>query len=120
MSLFFLLVLTSFCAYRAGRFIALDDLIKETREKVLDWLTSLELVDGQKHVIDEHSAFYSDIPLWRRKAATLLTCPFCVTAYTSALSVLILMAFESVPLPVYFWGATWTGALIVWAIVDSD
>ena len=116
-----LLVMWSFASYRLGRFIALDALIKGTREKITDKLTTVEVAGGEAVSVDEHSAWWDTIPLWKRKIVDLIGCPFCVTAYTTAGVIVGTRPFiDGVPLPVLTWLACWTGALLCWARIDSE
>ncbi len=97
------LILLSLVVYRVSRFIVLDTLIDGTRQKVEDWLM-------------EHRS-----RLVFRKLYELIGCPYCVTIWVSLFAVLFsYRLLESVPLPVFTWLAGSSGALLVWAIVDSD
>ena len=123
MSEFFLLLLAAAATYSIGRVIVLDDIFAEIRDGIIDRLTMAEFPDGERRPIVrsvDGETMWRTLPLWRQKLATLLTCPHCVTAWVGAASVAVLDVFESVPVPVYFWLATWSIALVLWAVVDSE
>jgi FtsH-binding integral membrane protein len=99
--LFFLTAFLSMPTYRIGRFIVLDTLIDEPRDKTYAWL---ELRTS----------------LFWKKVVDLLGCPWCITIWVAAAVVAVADAFVSVPLPVFTWLAVATGSLVWWAIIDSD
>lgn len=110
----------SACAYTLGRIIVLDSLIEEPRTAMLDWLTTTD-VDGERRVVHRHEIGWLSLPLWKRKIATLFTCPHCVTGWTSAGTVVVTdVWFADFPLPVLWWFGSWAGGLVFWAIIDSE
>lgn len=98
-----ILVMTSWMSYRFGRFIVLDSMFEGTRDKFKGWLTT-----GKK------------MSIWKLKVDELITCPFCVTGWTSLIVVIATDIFHHLPLIVLWWGATWVGALLTWGLIDSD
>ena len=113
-------ILLSATAYTLGRLIVLDSLFEEPRTAILDRLTTTE-VDGERRVVHNHEIGWLQLPLWKQKVATLLTCPHCVCGWTSAGTVAVVdIGFEELSLPVLWWFGAWAGALTYWAIVDSE
>lgn len=103
MSYIVLLIVLSLMVYRVSRFIVLDTLIDGTRSKVEDWLMA-------------HRS-----KLLFRKLYELMGCPYCVTIWVALGAVLVSYFFvDSIPLPLYTWLAVSSGALVCWAIIDSD
>lgn len=117
------LLLMSLTAYRVARFFVLDTMFGALRERFLDWLSTGEDVGGDRRPINPHAdpVAFSRLPLVRRKAYELLTCPFCFTVYTAAGAVAVWDLWGgSLPMPVYWWLAVAAGALIVWRIIDWE
>lgn len=97
-------ILLSFVTYRTGRFVALDTLIDEPRDKVAWWLKSRDAV-------------------WADKALELMSCPWCITIWTGFFATL----FWSLVLHEWpgwwflvYWPAVSTGGVLTWTIIDSD
>lgn len=99
----FLIVAMSAASYRVGRLIVLDSLWEGWRDRLLGWLTT-----GRK------------MRVWKLKLSELLTCPFCVTGWTSLAVVIAVDVAHHLPLIGLQWGAVWTGALLFWGLIDSD
>lgn len=99
--LFFLTAFLSATVYRIGRFIVLDTLIDEVRDKVYEWLE----LRGTK--------------FWM-KILELLGCPWCITIWVAAAVVAVTDIYISVPLPVFVWLGSAAGSLVFWAIIDSE
>lgn len=95
------LIIYSAVAYRAARFLILDTMIEEPRERLHFWLGN-------------HPNRFTI------KVQELMTCPYCVTVWTAGGTILVAMQFTSVPLPVYMWLAAATGALVFWRIIDPE
>jgi hypothetical protein len=109
---FLLFVFLGATAYTIGRVIALDSLFEEWRDAYLDWVT----LDTQRT-----DPAWNALPVWRRKAATVVTCPHCVTAYPSAVGVVVVdVWFQDLAMPVLWWFGAWSLALLLWAAIDSD
>lgn len=98
-----LLVAMSAASYRVGRFVVLDSLWEGWRDRLLGWLTT-----GRK------------MRVWKLKLSELLTCPFCVTGWTSLAVVIGVDIFHHLPLIGVQWLAVWVGALLFWGLIDSD
>lgn len=98
----FLIVVMGAAAYRIGRFISLDTLWEGWREKLYGWLTT-----GKK------------LSVWKLKLHELLTCPFCITGWTSLAVVIGTDIFHHLDLIILQWLATWVVALIFWGIIDD-
>ena len=100
--LFFLIVILSLVVYRVARFIVLDTLVEVTRSKAYMWLLSRER------------------PIFH-KIHELLSCPYCITIWVSAATVLTYdIAVDPMPMPVFVWLAVAAGSLIPWRIIDWD
>lgn len=99
--LIFVIVL-SLVVYRVARFIVLDSLIDGTRENITVWL-------GHR----SHR--------WWHKLLELIGCPFCVTIWISAFTLIAYRIFvDDFPIPVFTWLAVAAGALIPWRIIDWE
>jgi len=102
MSYLVLLIVMSAVTYRVSRFIVLDTLIDEPRNRLLSWL---ELRPTR---------------LWT-KLLELFGCPFCITIWVSAGTVALTAAVGyDIPVPIWTWLAVATGALLFWAAIDSE
>lgn len=101
---FLIFVLLSAVSYRVGRFVALDALIEEPRDRVAFWL-------DQKNTT------------WAEKLLTLLECPWCITIWTSFFTTLywslVLADWPGWWFPIY-WIAVATGGVLLWVIIDPD
>lgn len=97
---FLALIVMSLVIYRVARFLILDDLIDEPRDRVHRWLTN-------------HPKW------WTVKLQILMLCPFCLTIWISA-GVVALWMYVPVPEFVWLWLACATGALVFWRIIDSE
>lgn len=120
----FIIFLCGCVTYRVGRFVVLDDLIEETRNTVLNWLTTGEGYEGEGSkrpiIKSQEPGLWMKLPLWRRKLHDLLTCPFCVTGWISGGAVLIAWLFYPLPLPWFSWLAAWTIGLGWWNYIDHE
>jgi hypothetical protein len=110
--------------YRVTHLFLMDTLIDEPRDKLLDWLTTVEQ-DGIVRVVDpkrEPHVFRDYVPLWKRKTYELLTCPFCFSVHVAWVTVLLHDAFidPNLPYPMWYWVALSTSSLLVWKYVDGD
>lgn len=110
MPLTLLFVVHAFVVYRVTRFVILDDVIEELRDRVLN-----KLLDG----LEEDQLRL--LPLWRRKLYTLLNCPFCVSIYVAAgVTLAHRWVVEPLPVPVWWWVAIAAASLVAYAYIDSD
>lgn len=99
------IIILSAIAYRTARFIVLDTLIEETRDKV-------------------HAHLASHPSMLNLKLQELLGCPYCVTIWTSAFATV----FWSLVVDRNWYGwafiGVWlsaaTGALVLWTYIDSE
>jgi len=109
----------SACVYRVTRFIIRDTLIEGVRDKFLRWL-----LPPPSFTFDMNVGVMPEMPKapawWRTKLHELLTCPYCVGIWVSAVGTAITDAFISVPLPVFMWVAASTGSLAFWRYVEDD
>ena len=112
MNEFLLLILLAATTYTIGRVIALDGLFEELRDAYLDWVTA---------GVRNGDPGWEALPVWRKKLATVVQCPHCVTAYPAAAAVAVTdIWFVDLPMPVLWWFGAWSLGLVFWAIVDSD
>jgi hypothetical protein len=106
-----LTIILSAVTYRVGRFIVLDTLIDGTRDKVYS-------------VLEYREQDWEDLPSRRNiywgKLRELLGCPWCITIWVAAFTVIAAEFFTSIPMPLFTWLAVATGSLVWWAIIDSE
>jgi hypothetical protein len=97
---FLAVILIGAGVYRVARFLILDDLIEEPRDKFHDLLA-------------RHPNWFS------LKLQTLMLCPFCLTIWVSFIAI---MAWEYDWFPDWMW--MWMGAatvaLVFWTYIDSE
>lgn len=116
-------IILSAAVYRITRFIIMDSLWDDTRNRFLDWLTTGTNAFGERAPIDnkldpEH---WRQLNFYKRKTAELMGCPWCVTVWVAAAVVLLTWLFsEDLPIPWFYWPALSAGGLTFWAIIDSD
>lgn len=104
-------VIWSLVTYRVARFIVLDTLWDDTRERMLDWLQPPE---------HREPSFRRPYQLAKHKLGELIGCPYCVSVWVAAGVLLAHRIFVGAfPIPVWLWLATAAGGLIAWAIVDN-
>lgn len=109
MSDLILLVVLSAVTYRISRFIVLDSLIDGPRDRIADWLER----HSDPRPWNPHVVF--------RKVGELLECPWCITIWVAGAVVATHHhVVDPLPVPVWMWLTTATGALIFWAIIDTD
>lgn len=102
MSYLVTLIVLSAVVYRVSRFLVLDTLIDEPRDKLLD---QLERRQG---------LVYS-------KLFDLIGCPFCISVWVAAGAVAVHhYAVDDVPVPIWTWLAVATGSLVFWAVIDDE
>ena len=102
MSYIVLLIVLSAVTYRLARFIVLDTLIDEPRDKVMAWL-------------EQHPTMF-----WS-KVYDLLGCPWCITVWVAAAVVAIQdLALDGVPYPIWTWLAVASGSLVFWGYIDRE
>lgn len=97
---FLMMIPLSAVIYRIARFLILDDLISEPRDRFHRWLTN-------------HPNF------WTVKLQILMLCPFCLTIWISA-GVIALYTWVPVPSWAWMWLACATFALVFWTYIDSE
>lgn len=100
MSLVMLLVMSA-ATYRIARFMVLDTLIQDPREKFVDWLA------GHPN-------------RWTLKLQELVTCPYCITIWVSAAVCGLVELFGHLTWWPLQWLATAAGALVFWEYIDSE
>jgi len=97
-----MIIVLSLVVYRVGRFVVLDSMFEQTRDKTLGWM--------------HHRRTFGWV-----KLAELLGCPYCITVWIAAGACLAWRWFvEPFPAPVFVWLAVSAGSLICWKIVDSE
>lgn len=97
-----LLLCVALTSYRLARFLIADEMFAGTRINIVNRLTT-----GKDK-------------LWRRKIKYLIGCPYCVTAYTTLLVMVLVDQFAVVPLPWLFGFAAWGGSLACWRYIEND
>lgn len=119
----FLLVLTALASARIARLVYKDSIFDAPREALVNWLEDEYKVGA---VDSEGVAVPGTITrrrfAWLRvKLAYLITCPYCVTAYTTA-PVLVAWRIWVGPfaVPVLWWFAVWMLAVVVLEYTDGD
>ncbi len=103
--LWFTLIMIFLATHRFTRLMTRDEipLIKEPREKLLDWLDPR---DDQNVPVDKPvGGFARFVAYLGRAIAYLLECDWCTSAYTGGLVVFVTCQFTSVPLPWLVWAA---------------
>lgn len=105
-----LILITSLVAYRVTRFLLRDSLIDGPRkwlyEKLLRPYRTNLAAPGQR---------------WRDKVYELLDCPYCTSVWVAAATVAAVDAHGvSVPMPLFAWLATASGAMVVWRVVERS
>jgi hypothetical protein len=106
-SLALLIIVWSLVVYRVARFVILDELIAEPRDWVMDRL--------------ERAKPDRLVPAWKQKLAILLGCPYCVTPWIAAATLVAHRLFVgSFAIPVWCWLAVAAGAVIVYRYVDTE
>ena len=96
-----LAVLMSAASYRIARFIQLDTMINRPRDLFHGWIAN-------------HP---NRVTIWLQD---MLTCPWCLTVWTSAAVTAAVAIFHPIPLDVLYWLGTCTGALVFWRVLDAD
>jgi Protein of unknown function (DUF1360) len=101
-------ILLSLAAFRITRFILEDSLIEEPR----DWLK--RRVQGK--VADQRS-----LALWRRKVLELLECPWCMSVWISAGTVVLASFTWNAPRPPLFWEWLFVcgGSIIAYLVAEK-
>lgn len=103
--LLIVLVVTSLTAWRVAWFIQRDSLIDATRDRASHWLRA-------------------EPSLTRMKIHELLTCPFCLTIWTAALSVGLWPVVTGDPwwgwAFIYVWLAVAALAVLWWRMIAGD
>jgi hypothetical protein len=118
-------VVLSAATYRIARFIVLDSLWDDSRNRLLDWLTTGVGIEGESRPLNNRTEpeQWRQLPFVRRKTAELLGCPWCVSLWIAGgvLFVYWLITDDHGPVPGFlYWPALSAGALTFWAIADSD
>lgn len=99
----FLIIILGLVTYRVSRFLVLDTLIDEIRDRVIGWL------EPRQHRLG-----------WR-KLLDLLGCPYCITVWVAAGAVAAHhFIVDPVPMPVWTWLGVATVSLAVWAVIDNE
>lgn len=102
--------------WRVTRFIVADDLIAGTRKKVTDWLELRPAPNREEYT----KGFSKDLLAY--KGWTLITCPWCVSIYVSAGTLILTRIFvlDSIPMPVWTWLAVAAFSLVPYNYLDGD
>lgn len=95
-----MLVVMSAVTYRIARFLVLDTIIDEPRDKFVDWLAG-------------HPNYVT------LKIQELLTCPYCITIWISAAVCGYVEYWGHLNWWLLQWLAVATGALVFWHYIDA-
>ena len=105
-------VVLSAVTYRVGRFLLLDSLIDELRDKLY-----LRLTVGGTEV-------GSPVAAWRMKLIDLMTCSYCITIWIAAAVVVfwsLVVRGEWIGWEfLLVWPAVAAGSLVWWTYIDSE
>jgi len=102
------IVVLSLVVYRVTRFLIEDTLIDAPRM----WL--------RKRIVGNVvGVAVSNTKPWRAKLIELSECPYCLSVWVSAATVLVAALTSNVPLPFWVWLGTCGGAMLVWSTVES-
>ena len=96
-----LLILYSLVSYRLTRFVHSDTILDEIRDRFQIWLVTKE-------------------KLWADKIYELSACPYCISVYTSAGTVLAARHYQDFPMPFYVWLAVCGLTMVIWRVVEKD
>lgn len=113
---FFDFVVLAFVVYRVTRFISLDTLIDEPRDKVAGWLLSGDVF------FDETNKRWP-VNIWKRKMLQWLECPFCQSVWVAAGALTfwtIISDYEWTWDWLLHWLAICGAAMAVYKFVDPD
>jgi hypothetical protein len=122
-SLWFFLVVATLATARSTRLVYKDSIFEAPREALVNWL------EDEYHVGATDS---QGVPVpgtitrkrfagIRVKLAELITCPYCVSAYTSAAVLILWRIFVwPFPAPVFMWLAVWMLAVVVLEYTDGE
>lgn len=100
-----LFVLVVLASYRLTRFLVADTLIDNQRIWVINKLMTSNSIGWRKTT--------------KTKVAYLITCPFCSSAYISAVVMGAVWLWDGMPLPLLVWPAAWGGVALVWNAVED-
>jgi hypothetical protein len=104
-------VILSFVVYRITRFIVDDSLIDAQR----GWFLK-KVMRGRSPELK----YDPPTPAWRLKLHDLFSCPFCMSVWVGALTVLaVTLAGMNVPMPIVEWLAVCGGAMVVYKFVED-
>jgi hypothetical protein len=102
------IVVLSLVVYRVTRFLIEDPLIDAPRL----WL--------RKRIVGNVvGVAVSNTKPWRAKLLELSECPYCLSVWVSAATVLVAAFTSNVPLPFWTWLAVCGGCMVVWVIVED-
>lgn len=113
-------VILAASVYRLARFIIMDSIWDDTRDKFLNWLTTGEDAFGERHPIDNRvdPEHWRKLNFLKRKVAELMGCPWCVTIWVAGA---VIAADYFLPVePFFYFLALSTGGLVFWAIIDNE
>ena len=109
-----LLAVCSLATFRLTRLVVEDTLLYGPRRWVMSKLKGV----AKERFDDADFALLIAPSALRQKLAELLGCPYCVSAYAAGAVYAGCEWRESVPLPLLFWLAIWSGGLVAYKIVD--
>lgn len=112
-----LFVFLSLTAARLTRLAFKDTIFDRPRKALVDSLMDDSYVPRGSKV--PHKRRRASV-WWREKAAELLVCPYCVSAYAAAAVVLAhRIVIEPLAMPVWWWFAIWMAAIVILEYTDG-
>lgn len=96
-----LIAFLSLVSYRVTRFVVIDTIWEDTRRKL-----HIKVLGYQPR-------------RWRDKLHELLTCPYCISVWIAAGTVIVADWFASVPLPVLSVPAVAAGTVVLWRVIEE-
>lgn len=105
-------IVLSFATYRIGRFLLLDSLIDEWRDRLY-----LKLTVGS-------TTPDVPVPTWRMKLVDFMTCSYCITVWIALFvtlfwSLLVADGWSGWAF-LLVWPAVAAGSLVPWAYIDDE
>lgn len=116
-------VLMSFAVYRITRLVLLDSWIDGFRSKAYEAILSPLSPEDRFLVLTVHQEeVLETLPAWRKKLYQLLSCPYCFSGWVSLAVLVGVDVITEADFEAWFlwWMGIWTGALLVYTIIDSD
>lgn len=116
-----LFVLLSFAVARLTRLVYKDTIFELPRKHFVEWLQDPVREKKGDHDTIQYVQRHGWVTYLREKIAYLITCPYCVGAYTTAIMLLGYRIWVGVLVaPVLWWFAVWMAAIAILEYTDGD